>query len=230
MSKNALITGTGGDLGAAIAARLQRDGYTVVGLDRLDGAPGAAYRSYVCDLSDIAALELTLAAIRRDVGPIQVLVNNAAYYNPVLFWDLSPEQMQRTMAVNVTAVMYTCQQIAKQMREAGGGVIVNMASIAGRNGSSQIDYGASKAAVINMTATLGRTLAEHNIRINAIAPALVDSGMAKALPPAVKERFLSTTPLKRAAEPREIANVVAFLVSEEASYMTGTTLDVHGGL
>lgn len=228
--KNALVTGTGGDLGAAIAARLVSEGFAVVGLDRVEPAQDPGYKTYVCDLADIGALGATLDAIQSDVGPLTVLVNNAAYYNPVSFWDLSAEQIERTLAVNVTAVLYACQRAARQMRETGGGVIVNMASIAGRNGSSQIDYGASKAAVINLTATLGRVLAEYNIRVNAIAPALVDSGMAKALPPAVKEKFLSTTPLKRAAEPREIANVVAFLISDEASYMTGTTLDVHGGL
>lgn len=228
--KNALVTGTGGELGAAIAARLATDGYRVVGLDlRAPAVPGS-FQHYSCDLTDIAAIGKTLEQIRRDVGPLRLLVNNAAYYNPVSFWELSPEQIQRTMAVNVTAVMYLCQQVAIQMKNSGGGNIVNIASIAGRSGSSQIDYGASKAAVINMTVTMGRLLAEHGIRINAIAPALIDAGMGKVLPPDVKERYLQTTPLKRAARPQEIANVVAFLASDESSYMTGGTVDVTGGL
>lgn len=228
--KNALVTGTSGELGAAIATRMASDGYRVVGLDlRAPSEPGP-WRHYSCDLTDIPALASTLDQIRRDVGPLRLLVNNAAYYNPVSFWDLAPEQIHRTMAVNVTAVMYLCQQVALQMKGAGGGNIVNIASIAGRSGSSQIDYGASKAGVINMTATLGRLLAEHNIRVNALAPALIDAGMGKVLPPAVKEKYLQTTPLKRAAHPREIANVVAFLASDEASYITGTTVDVNGGL
>lgn len=225
----ALVTGTGGELGAAIAARLDQDGYNVVGLD-LRAPVEAERRHYNCDLTDTAALGATLGQIHRDVGPIQLLVNNAAYYNPISFWELSPEQIQRTLAVNVTAVLYSCQQVARQMREVGGGAIVNVASVAGRHGSSQIDYGASKAGVINLTVTLGRLLAEHNIRVNAIAPALIDAGMGKVLPDAVKQKYLQTTPMKRAARPAEIANVVAFLASDEASYITGTTIDVNGGL
>lgn len=226
----ALVTGTSGELGAAIATRLASDGYQIVGLDVRAPDVAGSWQHYSCDLSDIVALGATLERIRREVGPLRLLVNNAAYYNPVSLWDLSPEQIQRTMAVNVTAVMYLCQQVAKQMKDTGGGNIVNIASIAGRSGSSQIDYGASKAAVINMTATFGRLLAEHNIRINAIAPALIDAGMGKVLPPVVKEKYLQNTPLKRAAHPREIANVVAFLASDEASYITGSTVDVNGGL
>ena len=226
----ALVTGTSGELGAAIATRLANEGYRVAGLDlRAPDAP-ARWQHYSCDLTNIPALAATLEHIRSDLGPLRLLVNNAAYYNPVAMWELSPEQIQRTMAVNVTAVMYLCQQAAKQMKHTGGGNIVNIASIAGRAGSSQIDYGASKAAVINMTATFGRLLAEHGIRVNAIAPALIDAGMGKVLPAAVKEKYLQTTPLKRAAEPREIASVVAFLASDEASYITGTTVDVNGGL
>jgi 3-oxoacyl-[acyl-carrier protein] reductase len=206
------------------------EGYRVVGLDLRAPAEPGSWRHYSCDLTDIPAIAATLGQIRRDVGPLRLLVNNAAYYNPVSFWELSPEQIQRTMAVNVTAVMYLCQQVAKQMKDSGGGNIVNIASIAGRAGSTQIDYGASKAGVINMTATMGRLLAEHGIRVNAIAPAMIDAGMGKILPPAVKEKYLQTTPLRRAAHPREIANVVAFLASDEASYMTGSTVDVNGGL
>ncbi len=130
--RNALVTGTSGELGAAIATRLANDGYRVVGLDLRAPAAAGSWQHYSCDLSDIAALGATLEQIRREVGPLRLLVNNAAYYNPVSFWDLSPEQIQRTMAVNVTAVMYLCQQVAKQMKDTGGGNIVNIASIAGR--------------------------------------------------------------------------------------------------
>jgi NAD(P)-dependent dehydrogenase (short-subunit alcohol dehydrogenase family) len=228
--KVALVTGTGGELGAAIAARLKEDGMEVVGLDLRAAADGVSYRHYTCDLTDVAALGATLDRIRTEVGPIQLLVNNAAYYKVAPFWELTPEQIQRSLAVNVTAVLYACQQVAKQMIEAGGGAIINMASVAGRIGSSQIDYGASKAAVINLTVTLGRLLAEHNIRVNAIAPGLIDAGMGKIAPAAVRERFLQTTPMKRAAQPSEIASVVSFLGSADASYVTGTTIDVNGGL
>lgn len=229
-SRLALITGTGGELGAAIAAQLSADGFDVVGLDLRGPAPGAPARHYQCDLTDIAAFGATLERIRREVGPIQVLVNNAAYYQPTPFWELSVEQIDKTFAVNVRAVIYACQQVARQMIGMGGGVIVNVSSMGGRGGSSQIDYGASKAAIINLTATLGRLLAEYGIRVNAVAPGLIDGGMGKRLPDAVRAQYLASTPLKRAAQPREIANVVAFLVGDAASYVTGTTIDVHGGM
>lgn len=226
----ALVTGTGGELGQAIAAALAADGLDVVGLDIAETPAGSTSRQYRCDLTDTAALADVLRRIRDEVGPIRVLVNNAAYYRFAPFFELTPEQIHTTLAVNVTAVLYACQQVALQMKEAGGGAIVNVASIAGRTGSSQVDYGASKAAVINLTQTLGRVLAEHGIRINAVAPALIATGMGTRLGPGVKDRLLEATPLKRAAEPAEIARVVAFLAGDAASYVNGTTVDVHGGL
>lgn len=227
----ALVTGTGGELGAAIAAALASDGLYVVGLDIQSEAAKSVQAHYQCDLSNIDALKKTLEQIQQQHGVIQVLVNNAAYYRQSPFLELPVEQIQQTLAVNVTAVMCTCQTVAQQLIAAGlGGVIVNVASIAGRIGSSQVDYGASKAAVINLTQTLGRVLPEHGIRINAVAPALVGSGMGERLGPGVKERFLQATPLKRAAQPEEVAAVVRFLASDAASYVNGTTIDIHGGL
>lgn len=227
----ALVTGTGSELGAAIAAALARDGLHVVGLDIQAQGSSQTQAHYQCDLSDIGALTRTLETIRQEHGVIQVLVNNAAFYRYAPFFSLTAEQIQQTLAVNVTAVLCACQIVAKQIIDAGcGGVIVNVASIAGRIGSSQVDYGASKAAVINLTQTLGRVLPEHGIRINAVAPALVGTGMGTRLGPGVKERFLQATPLKRAAEPEEVAEVVRFLASDAASYLNGTTIDIHGGL
>ena len=147
------------------------------------------------------------------------------------FFELTEEQITTTMTVNVIAVLLLCQAVARQMRNAGqGGAIVNIASIAGRRGSSQIEYGASKAAVINLTTTLARVLAGDGIRVNAAAPGLLETGMATRLAPGVREAFLENTPLKRAATPDEIANVVTFLASEKASYVTGETIDIFGGL
>lgn len=227
----ALVTGTGSELGAAIAEVLKADGLYVVGLDIESETAADVEAHYQCDLSDVNALKATLEIIRRQHGVIQVLVNNAAYYRHAAFLDLQLEQIQQTLAVNVTAVLCTCQAVAQQLIAARlPGVIVNIASIAGRNGSSQVDYGASKAAVINLTQTLGRVLPEYRIRINAVAPALVGSGMGNRLGPGVKERFLAATPLKRAADPKEIAEVVRFLISDGSSYVNGTTIDIHGGL
>lgn len=227
----ALVTGTGSELGAAIVAALAKDGLHLVGLDIQGQAAAPVQAHYQCDLSDAEALTSTLEMIRQEHGVIQVLVNNAAYYRHEPFLSLSVEQIQKTLAVNVTAVLCACQGVARQMIEAGkSGVIVNVASIAGRIGSSQVDYGASKAAVINLTQTLGRMLPEHQIRINAVAPALVGSGMGNRLGPGIRERLLQATPLQRAANPEEVAEAVRFLASDAAAYVNGTTLDIHGGL
>jgi 3-oxoacyl-[acyl-carrier protein] reductase len=227
----ALVTGSAGELGTAIIKSLKGQGYEVAGLDLRESPELEADRNYRCDLADIDQVAGVLQKIETDMGGIDVLVNNAAYYQHTPFFELSVEQIHKTLSVNVTALVFLCQRVAKRMIDDGkAGVIVNMASIAGRNGSSQADYGASKAAVINLTATLGRVLGGQGIRINAVAPALIATGMGTRLGPGVRERFLEMTPLKRAAEPEEIAQVVAFLVSNGASYVNGTTIDVHGGL
>lgn len=229
----ALVTGTGGEIGAAIAEALVSDGLTVVSIDLIEPATEVIKQHYICDLTDLKAFGEILEGIKTEIGPISVLVNNAAFYKYTPFFELTPEQIEMSLSVNVKAVLFSCQQVAWQMIDRKkGGVIVNLSSIAGRYGSSQVDYGASKAAIINLTITLGRELAKHGIRINAVAPGLVgtSTGMGARLGPGIKERYLETIPLKRAADPAEIANVVAFLVSDASSYITGTTIDVHGGL
>ncbi|WBX84405.1 SDR family NAD(P)-dependent oxidoreductase [Sphingosinicella microcystinivorans] len=227
----AIVTGSAGGLGAAIVRRLHADGRAVASVDLAEAGPPEAIRHYRADLTDLGGLDALVDRIEADAGPVALLVNNAAYWRPTPFLELTADQIRRTLTVNVAATLLLCQSVARRMIARGeGGNIVNIASIAGRRGSSQVDYGASKAGVINLTMTLARELAAHGIRVNAVAPALVDAGMGERLPPHVKEAFLAQTPLKRGARPEEVANVVAFLAGEEASYVTGETIDVHGGL
>ena len=218
----AVVTGSSGGVGTAIARRLSSDGYRVAGVDLDASAQTGVERCYQCDLSQLELLDDLVARISDEMGPISVLVNNAAYWKATPFFELDAGQIQKTLLL--------CQAVARRMAASEGGVIVNVASIAGIRGSSQVDYGASKAAVINLTMTLGRTLAAHHIRINAVAPALVEAGMGTRLPEEVRAAFLEQTPLKRPASPDEVANVVAFLASSEASYITGETIQIHGGL
>ena len=226
----ALVTGAAGGLGQAIVQSLAAEGYRVVGVDLQPVEAPELVASYVCDLTDFTAVRAMLDAVIAEVGAPSVLVNNAAYYRSASFFDLSMEQVARTLAVNVAAPLYLCQQVGLAMRDNGGGTIVNVASIAGRRGSSQVDYGASKAAVINLTTTLARVLAPFNIRINAVAPALVDAGMGPNIDPRARQAFLEQTPLKRAATAQEVADVITFLAGSRSTYVTGETIDIHGGL
>jgi len=230
MSRIVLVTGVAGGLGHGIASLFEAEGDIVIGLDLYE-RPGASYRQYACDLSDAGAIADAMATIERDVGPVDVLVNNAACCGSAGFLDLSADEINRTLAVNVTAVLLLCQHFVRQRRRTGqGGAIVNVASFAGIRGSSQIEYGASKAGVINLTRTMARQVAADGIRVNAVAPALVNTGMGVRLPDAVRDTFLNTTPMRRGAEPEEVANVVLFLAGGKASYVSGETVEVFGGL
>ena len=230
MARRVLVTGAAGGLGRSIADLFEAEGDHVVGLDLCSPAD-ASFPFVECDLADPAAIAATLDAIELRHGPLDVLVNNAAYCGQTSFFDLTADEINRTLAINVTATLLLCQGFIAQRRRAGsGGAIVNIASFAGRRGSSQIEYGASKAGVINLTVTMARLVAKEGIRVNAVAPALVDAGMGDRLSDTVRTGFLSTTPIGRAAAPAEVANVVFFLASDKASYVSGETIDVFGAL
>lgn len=226
----AIITGINGSLGAAIAAAL-RDRHVIVGVDLAADAAGACDHFEACDLSDAASLPALVDGIAARHGTPRVLVNNAACYRAGPFLDLSAEQIDLTFAVNVRAVIVLTQLVARQMIAAGtGGAIVNTASHAGRDGSPTIDYAASKAAVINVTRTTARALAPYGIRVNAVAPGVFRSAMSARITRENHDRMMAITPMKRIGEPEEIAATIAFLAGEGASYITGTTVDVNGGI
>lgn len=170
------------------------------------------------------------AAVEADHGLIRVLYNNAGIFHPETDWlDVPPDQYDETTAANVRVPFFTSQWVAKRLIAAGqGGSIVTTASIAGINGSMVAEYGASKAAVINLTKTLGRRLGKHGIRVNAVAPGLIKTAMGARVPEISKQRALGSA-LGRAGEPEEIAAVADFLVSDAASFITCTTIEVSGG-
>ncbi|MBC7634107.1 MAG: SDR family oxidoreductase [Acetobacteraceae bacterium] len=230
MAKVAVVTGANGRIGEATCQRLAQSGYTVVGIDR--GPTGIGnWAYYPCDLIDIDALRETLARIEADHGLIRVLHNNAGiYHTGGNFLEHTPELFDITMDVNIRAPYFAAQFVAKRLIAAGeSGAIVNTASMAGVLGSMQIDYAASKAAVINMTKSLARSLGRYNIRVNAIAPGLIETAMGAQAHPGVRKSVEASSSLRRIGQPEEIASVVNFLVSDDASYITGTTLDVSGG-
>lgn len=225
----AVITGSNGLIGQATCRKLAQSGFLAVGIDiGADGKGNWPY--YQCDLTDLSRMAETLAAIERDHGLIRVLYNNAGVFHPETDWlEVPPEQYDDTMAANVRVPFFASQWVAKQLIAAGqAGSIVTTASIAGINGSVVAEYGASKAAVINMTKSLGRRLGKHNIRVNAVAPGLINTAMGARVPEVSKQRALGSA-LGRPGEPEEIAAVVDFLVSDAASFITCTTIEVSGG-
>ena len=230
MAKVAVITGANGKIGQATCRRLAQSGHTVVGIDI--GAEGAGnWPHYQCDLADLKQMADVFARIEAEHGLIRVLFNNAAIYNSGTdALTLDPEKFDATMDVNVRAPFFATQWVAKRLIDKGEkGAVVSVASRAGQNGSTVVDYGASKAAVINMTKSLGKALGPHGIRVNAIAPGLIDTAMGARVPETHKVNHAATSALRRVGQPEEIASVVNFLVSDDSSFITCATIDVNGG-
>ncbi len=229
MPKVAVITGSNGMIGQATCRKLMQSGLLAVGIDiGADGKGNWPY--YQCDLTNLDRMAETLAAIEKEHGLIQILYNNAGVFHPETDWlDVPPAQYDATMDANVRVPFFAAQWVAKRLVAAGqGGAIVTTASMAGVNGSTVVEYGASKAAVINMTKSLGRRLGKHGIRVNAIAPGLIETAMGARVPEVSRQRALGS-PLGRVGKPEEIASVVDFLVSDAASFVTCTTIEVNGG-
>lgn len=224
----AVVTGGFGGIGGATRTELTRLGFTAISID-MKVQPGDPLQ-YTCDISDLAALTATLERIEADHGLIEVLVNNAGvfYNNPV--FEITPEQFDRSFAVNVRSYFFASQHVARRLVAAGKpGAIVNVASAAGRAGSPYVDYGSSKAAVIGLTQSLGKALAQYNIRVNAVCPGQVITDMHRSLDPERQKFNLQLIPMKRSGKPEELATVIAFLAGEGASFMTSAILDVNGG-
>ncbi|MGF7135256.1 NAD(P)-dependent dehydrogenase (short-subunit alcohol dehydrogenase family) [Paraburkholderia sp. EB58] len=229
-SKVAVVTGSNGLTGQAICSNLTERGYTVVGLDVGDaGKGGYAYRK--CDVTDHEQIKASIEAIDAEYGTIRVLVNNAGVWHGKTFFDIAPSDYDFTYGVNARAPFFLSQEVAKRLIKAGGGgVIVNLASIVATNGSGVTDYGGSKAAVVNLTKSLAKPLGPHGIRVAAVSPGTINTAMGEKVPKEIRDRLIAGSALQRAAEPEEIASAVGFLVSDDARYVTGATLDVNGGL
>jgi len=216
----AIVTGCTGSIGNAICEAFRQEGTAVIGMD-LCSRPEWWEGEYAqTDLSDLpnalAALEQTL----NDDDVPDVLVNNAGVFRPSNFLDVTPEDYAVTLDVNVRAMFFFSQTFAKALIAGGrGGSIVNLASISGVLGSPTVEYSTSKGAVMSMTKSLGRVLAPHNIRVNAVAPGLVATPMTESLPPEQMAQQLSAVPMGPPGRPEEIAPVLAFPAGDSASYM-----------
>jgi len=221
MTRTAVITGGASGLGLACAERLARDAVEVI---TLDIAPGA---DIIADVSDPAAV--TAAAER--IGAADILINSAGIVGPNKpLWETTAEEWAATFAVNVTGTFNACRAFVGGMREKGWGRIVNIASIAGKDGNPNLSaYSASKAAVIGLTKSLGKELATSGVLVNAVAPAVIATPMNDATSPEVLAYITSLIPMHRVGRPAEVAELVAWLTSDKCSFSTGAVYDISGG-
>ena len=236
--RKALVTGATGGLGGAIARRLHAQGATVAlsgtrveVLEALAAELGERAVVAPCNLSDRESVEALVPAAEEKLGGLDILVNNAGVTRDNLFMRLKDEDWDVVLAVNLTAAFRLSRAAVKSMMRRRYGRIVSIASIVGVTGNpGQGNYAASKAGLIGMSKALAQEVASRNITVNIVAPGFIESPMTDALNEKQRDAILSDVPMGRLGSGADIAAAVAYLASEEASYVTGQTLHVNGGM
>lgn len=239
----ALITGSARGIGAAIALRLAKDGYNIALNDINDKmfedndivdkikAQGVEAEVFICDVSDYAQVEAAVKAVKERFGSIDVLVNNAGITRDGLMARMSEEQYDTVIAVNQKSVFNMMKFAGNIMMRQRSGRIINLASVAGLYGNpGQINYSATKAAIVGMTKTVAKELGSRGVTCNAVAPGFIKTPMTDKLTDEQRSAMLAQIAMKRYGTVDEIAGVVSFLASEDASYVTGQVIEISGGL
>jgi len=236
--KAAVVSGAAMGIGFAIAKRLLEEGARVAMLDinkaKLDESlktlgQGANARTFECNVADRQNVNSVMAAVEQEIGPVDILVNCAGITRDSMFHKMTDDQWDTALSVNLGGVYNTCKALIEGMKNRKYGKIVNFASVSAFGNIGQTNYGAAKAAVIGFTKCLAKETARNNITVNAVAPSYVNTEMLRAVPDNVMEKFLAAIPLGRLAEPEEVASVVAFLSSDDSSFVTGECIVVSGG-
>lgn len=239
--KVSLITGAAQGIGEATALKFAREGAIVVvcdvqqvGIDKVVAqceAAGAQAVGYVMDVTDREQVESVVAQVKERFGRIDALINNAGITQDARLQKMTLAQFDRVIDVNLRGVFHCAQTVADVMVAQGSGSIVNASSVVGIYGNfGQTNYAATKFGVIGFTKTWSRELGAKGVRVNAVAPGFITTPMVKAMPENVLQSMEAKVPLKRLGEPEEIANVYAFLASDEASYINGAVISVDGGM
>ncbi len=239
--KTALVTGASRGIGRATAARLARAGYAVgvnyherkdkadelVALLRSEGCEALAVQADVAARSEVDAM---VKRVEDAFGPVTLLVNNAGVAGQALFQDVTDEMWERYFAVNLNGMRHTIQAVLPHMLHEKAGCIVNVSSIWGQHGAScEVTYSCTKHAIIGLTKSLAMELAPSGIRVNCVAPGVINTDMVQVLGQETLRDLAEQTPLGRLGTAEDIAAAVAFLASEEASFITGQVLTADGG-
>ena len=240
-NKIALVTGAARGIGQAIAVKLAADGADLALCDvqaewladttAKVQALGRRSQAYAMDVANGVAVTEAVNRIVSDFGRIDILVNNAGITRDTLMIRMSEEDWDAVLDINLKGAFLVTKAVVKYMMKQRSGAIVNIASVVGVMGNAgQVNYSASKAGLIALTRTMAKELGGRNVRINAVAPGFIRTAMTEKLPELAKEAMLRNVPLGRPGEPEDVAKAVAFLAGDNASYVTGQTLAVCGGM
>ncbi len=236
MARVAVVTGGTRGIGEAISVALKNAGYTVAanyaGNDEKakEFAARTGIAVYKFDVSDFDAVKEGIAKITAELGPVDVVVNNAGITRDGVLQRMTPQQWNEVIATNLTSCFNLCRNVIDGMRERGFGRIVNIGSVNGQAGQyGQVNYAAAKSGIHGFTKALAQEGAAKGITVNAIAPGYIDTDMVRAVPPNVLEKIVARIPVGRLGKAEEIARGVLFLVGDDAGFITGSTLSINGG-
>lgn len=243
--KTALITGGTAGIGKAIASLFAEEGAHVIILgtnpekaekalkeiEAVKADEAQKISSVIADVSNTKDIEEKILSLLESFGKIDILINNAGITKDNLLARMSESDWDRVLEVNLKSVFNTCKVLARSMMKNRSGSIVNISSVIGLTGNAgQVNYAASKSGMIGFTKSLAKELASRGVRANCVAPGYIETQMTEVLSSSVKEAVLSKIPLNRIGQPKEIAQAVLFLASDQASYITGQVLAVDGGM
>jgi 3-oxoacyl-[acyl-carrier protein] reductase len=239
-NKTALVTGAGRGIGKAIALKLASCGAKVICISKSDTcaqvadtikAQGGEAFAYPVDLGDSSAVKAALESILQTHPKVDILVNNAGITRDNLLLRMKPEEWDSVIATNLSSAFHITQALIQPMARARWGRVINIASIVGLMGNAgQVNYAAAKAGLIGFTKSLAKEFASRTLTANVVAPGWTDTDMTQQLNETIQQEVLKHIPLKRMGKPEEVADLVAFLASDNAAYITGQTFAIDGGL